>query len=313
MIENKALHRPVMNENSVNVVGATVSNSRNAYRCFDVDDAEDSRYCVSALHIKDCMDSYHFGFKAELNYECHALVRNYFNRFCHLSYDDSYITYCDMCYNSQNLFGCVGLKKGEYMIFNKQYAKEEYVELVDRMVAHMKSTKEFGEFFPIAMSPFGYNETQGNVYMPLTKKDVLNKGWKWEDTVPGTFGKETLSPENIQDDIQNIDDSILNAALKCISCGRNYNIAKAELDFYRRENVPVTRRCYDCRYMRRIGLRASRKLWHRQCMCDYATHANTVKHAHHEGGRCPNEFEKSYAPDRKDIVYCEQCYQAEVV
>lgn len=28
---------------------------------------------------------------------------------------------------------------------------------------------------------------------------------------------------------------------------------------------------------------------------------------------CPNEFQTSYAPDRPEIVYCEACYQAEVV
>jgi hypothetical protein len=46
------------------------------------------------------------------------------------------------------------------------------------------------------------------------------------------------------------------------------------------------------------------KLWHRQCMC-------SKNHPHH-GGRCSNEFETSYSPDRKEIVYCEQCYNSEV-
>ena len=27
---------------------------------------------------------------------------------------------------------------------------------------------------------------------------------------------------------------------------------------------------------------------------------------------CKNEFETSYAPDRPEIVYCEQCYNEEV-
>jgi hypothetical protein len=40
-------------------------------------------------------------------------------------------------------------------------------------------------------------------------------------------------------------------------------------------------------------------------MCDKTNHS-------HEG-KCPVEFETSYAPDRKEIVYCEQCYNAEVV
>ena len=30
------------------------------------------------------------------------------------------------------------------------------------------------------------------------------------------------------------------------------------------------------------------------------------------GGKCTNEFETSYAPERPEIVYCESCYQKEV-
>jgi hypothetical protein len=42
------------------------------------------------------------------------------------------------------------------------------------------------------------------------------------------------------------------------------------------------------------------------------TYQNTSTHPHHENNHCPNEFETSYAPERKEIVYCEQCYNAEV-
>ena len=39
---------------------------------------------------------------------------------------------------------------------------------------------------------------------------------------------------------------------------------------------------------------------------------NTIQHAHGTEP-CPNEFETTYSPDRPEIVYCEQCYQQEVV
>ncbi len=39
---------------------------------------------------------------------------------------------------------------------------------------------------------------------------------------------------------------------------------------------------------------------------------NTAVHFHGNQS-CSNEFETSYVPDRKEIVYCEQCYNAEVV
>ena len=182
----------------------------------------------------------------------------------------------------------------------------------------MKKTGEYGEFFPVSISPFGYNETQGQVYMPMTKNEALEKGLKWEDRVPGTFGKETIKPEDIPDGIKNIPDSITKEVLKCESCSKNYNIVSKELEFYRRENIPIPRLCPDCRYKRRIALRPPRKLWHRACQCagvqsDNKVYKNTIEHPHHGKDHCPNEFETSYSPDRKEIVYCEKCYQAEVV
>ena len=53
------------------------------------------------------------------------------------------------------------------------------------------------------------------------------------------------------------------------------------------------------------------KLWHRTCMCKGTNDkGNTVDHGH--DGKCLNEFETPYAPDRSEIIYCEKCYQKEV-
>jgi hypothetical protein len=180
-------------------------------------------------------------------------------------------------------------------------------------------------FFPPQLAPFGYNETQGAIYMPLTKEEAVSRGYKWEDNIPGTFGKETLKPQDIPDRIEDILDTILSEILACKACGRNYNIARSELDFYRHQRIPVPRLCPECRYRSRINLRLPRKLWHRKCQCagkkseirneklgtGYA-YENTIAHFHGSEG-CPNEFETSYAPERSEIVYCEQCYNAEVV
>jgi len=294
---NKAIHRGVEVERCVNSVGNMIFNCKNVHFAFDSYDIENARHAVLCLDTKDSMDAYHYGFRCELIYECHALIHDYDTMFSHLSYDDSHIQYCDSCHNSHNLFGCVGVKQGECCIFNKKYSEQEYKELREKIIEHMKKTGEYGEFFPPQLSPFGYNETQGQVYMPCSKESAIEMGYKWEDLVPGTFGKETLKPEQIPDDIKDVSDSILKEALRCIDCGKNYNIIKPELDFYKKENISVPRQCPDCRYKGRIALRPMRKLWHRKCM---------------KPG-CTNEFETSYAPERPEIVYCESCYQQEVV
>ncbi|MBI2889090.1 MAG: hypothetical protein HYY10_04165 [Candidatus Liptonbacteria bacterium] len=317
LLEKRALHKFAVIEKCVNVSGNMLFNSKNTRHSFDVDKTEDTKYGIITPDVKNSMDSYHYGFACELIYESHALIHDYDVKFTHLSYDNSHLEYCDSCHNSENLFGCVGIKQGKYAIFNKRYEESEYAALKNRIIAHMKETGEYGEFFPPELSPFGYNETQGQVYMPLKKEEAAAKGYKWEDLTPGTFGKETLKPGSIPDDIKDIPDTILKEALACVSCTRNYNVVQAELDFYRRVQVPIPRACPECRYRRRLERRLPRKLWHRRCNCNAANskeqiaHRNTAPHFHGDAP-CPNEFETPYAPERKEVVYCEQCYQAEV-
>jgi hypothetical protein len=297
LITEKSIHRYVVSERNYNSSGNLLFNSKNAKVCFDAIGLEDTKYIYSAVDQKDSMDLYHVGFESALCYECHGCVRFYNTKFSHLCYDNLNLEYCDSCQNSQNLFGCISVKKGEYMILNKKYTKEEYLVLKEKIIEHMRKTGEYGEFFPPSISPVYYNETQGNYYMPLTKEEVLSRGWQWEDKIPGTFGKETIMPENIPDSMKEVDNGITKEILKCITCTKNYNIVPDELTFYHREEIPIPRECPECRHKKRFNLRLPRKLWNGKCM--------------REG--CDNEFETSYAPGRPEIIYCERCYQNAVV
>lgn len=220
------------------------------------------------------------------------------------------VFYTDFCQSSKECFGCVGLKYGEYSILNKQYSREEYISLKQKIVEHMQKTGEWGEFFPMKDSPFAYNETMAHMSFPMTREAALKNGLRWQDNVQQTKGKTTLT--NMPESINDVSDSIINEVLECVECKRNYKVISEELTFYRRWKIPIPRKCFFCRLARRFILRRPSKLWHRQCMCDYGIFKNIVKHSNHPDGPCPNEFETSYAPDRPEIVYCEQCYNAEV-
>jgi len=306
LVKKDAIHKASEIEQSVNVSGSMIFNCRNVKNSFDVHELEDSKNVLLALDTKDARDSYHFGFKSELVYESHALVHAYNVLFSHLSYDDSHIMYCDSCHNSQNLFGCVGIKQGEYSIFNKKYSPEEYTALKEKIIAHMKETKEFGEFFPPKLSPFGYNETQGQVYMPLSKDQALAAGYTWEGNLPGTFGKETLTPDQLPDSITETNATILKEILACISCKRNYNIVQSELDFYKAQNIPVPRHCPDCRYKARIAQRPARHTETKTCGCNIESHT-------HGPTVCANSFETPFTKEDSAKIYCKECYQAEVI
>lgn len=305
MIKQKAIHRYIIGERNVNSVGSLLTDCKNVTYSFEVYKGENSKYVFGGHEIKDTMDLYHGGFPpTELNYEMHGAARNYNSHFSHLCYDNVDIEYCDTCQNSQNLFGCVSVKKGEYMIFNKKYAKSEYEALKEKIIEHMKKGGEYGEFFPPSIAPVYYNETQGILYEPMTKEEVKELGWQWEDNIPGTKGKETIESGDIPDKIEDILDSYLKEIFACNNCSKNYNITENELLFYRKEIIPFPRKCPNCRYKRRFDLRPLRKLWHSRCNCDKSSHGHDKV--------CSNEFETSYSPDRKEKIYCEKCYQQEV-
>ena len=300
LIEQNTIHRYIISERNINSIGNLLYDCKNVKESFEVNKGEDSKYIYGSTEIKDCMDLYHVGLQTELCYELQGCTRVSNCQFCHLCYDNMNVMYSDTCQNSQNLFGCVSVKKGEYMIFNKKYSKTDYEALKGKIIEHMKKTGkeggEYGEFFPPQMAPVYYNETQGALYMPMTKEEVLAKGWHWEDNVPGTFGKETIQSASILDKIEDIPDSYLSEFFSCTACSKNYNITQNELLFYRKENLPFPRKCPNCRYKRRFDLRLPRKLWHRKCI--------------KEG--CQNEFETTYSPERPEKVYCESCYNKEV-
>lgn len=76
----------------------------------------------------------------------------------------------------ENCFGCVGLKdKKEYCILNKQYSKQEYEELFPKIIKHMQSTGEWGEFLDPTLSLHGYNETLAQEYFPLSEQEAQQR------------------------------------------------------------------------------------------------------------------------------------------
>ena len=203
---------------------------------------------------------------------------------------------------------------------NNQNSKTQTREIIYR----------YGEFFPPELSPFAYNETIAQEYFPLTKEQAIDKGYRWKDPETRNY-KITLKTEQIPDHIKDVKDDIVNQIIQCghydmdskktvcnEQCATAFKIIPQELEFYRKMNLPLPRLCPNCRHYQRIKQRNPLKLWHRKCQCageksDNKVYQNTIEHNHHGTDHCPNEFETSYAPERKEIVYCEKCYQEEVI
>ena len=200
--------------------------------------------------------------------------------------------YSDLCFYSNNCFGCVGLKNAQYCIFNKQYTKTEYEELVPKIIEKMKKTWEWWEFFPASLSPFGYNETIASEYFELTKQEALDKWFNWSDYEAPFPKVEKIIPANkLPGDIENIPDDILAWAIECEVTKKPFRVIKPELDFYRKYKLPIPKRHPDQRHLDRMKLRHERKLYNWQC------------------DKCKKDIPTIYAPEKQETIYCENCYK----
>jgi hypothetical protein len=147
------------------------------------------------------------------------------------------------------------------------------------------------------MSPFGYNETVANEYYPLTREEGIKDGrFNWSDyEAPFPQVEKIIPAEKLPDTIENIPDDILNWAIECEVSKKPFRIIKQELEFYRKHSLPIPRRHPDVRHADRMKMRNPRKLFERKC------------------DKCMKDMITTYSPERPEIVYCEECYNREVM
>ena len=319
------------------VSGDYIYNSKNVCLSFDIENGEDLKYCHEIHYNPSAKDSYDYtswGENASLLYECSACGESVANlTFCYNCYAQARnLAYSIFCTNSSDLFGCIGLKNKNYAILNKQYTKEEYENLKAKIIQNMNKMPymdkkgrvyKYGEFFPIELSPFDYDESMAHEYFPLTKEEAEGSGYNWKGPEPRDY-QITKKSSDLPDNISDIKDDVLEEIIGCAheqKCNENctlaFRVIPKELEFLRKMDLPLPRTCPNCRHYQRIKQRNPLKLWKRACQCageksDNGVYKNEVKHKHDEN-HCPNQFETSYSPDRLDIVYCEDCYLAEVV
>lgn len=210
--------------------------------------------------------------------------------------NSSFVYYSDSCFDVKDIFGCVGLRKKQYCILNKQYSKEEYEKLVPDIIENMKKSGDWGNFFPVEMSPFTYNESIANEYMPLSKDEALAQGYKWREDIPYTTGQETMKLDDLPRYPEEYGDNLLNIVLACEKCNKNYRFIGREIGFYKRMKLAIPRKCFNCRHEERMKLRNPRELWDSKC------------------ANCSTDIKTSYPPERQKIykIYCEACYNEAV-
>lgn len=273
--------------NCQSCTGDYLKNSKECHACFDVADSEDSYELIFGNMVKDCFDADLLGDNSELvintisTFGVHNMKNSYF------AIDSHDVDYCELTFNSHDLFGCVGMRHLEYCILNKQYSDHVYRDLKAKIVEHMRKTGEYGKFFPAGSSHVAYNESTAHEYFPMSREDALANGYRWYDAP-----KKKIIPQtyDVPDDISDVSDSVCHEALVCGVCGKNFRILQQELEFYRKQKLPVPAHCENCRHRARMKLRNPRALFDRKC------------------AKCGVAVRSTYSPERMERVYCERCY-----
>jgi len=244
--------------------GNHILNSKNVSGSFFIEDCEDVKNCFSLYGpVKTSQDFSFFGKDSELLYE--AAQCGIGDSAVVLSFDcwgnNSNLLYCWMCEGCHDCFGCVGLQKKQFCVLNKQYSKDEYHALVPKIIEHMRQTKEFGEFFPMTLSPIPYNHSVAQRYFPQTPDTTRQQGCVWYEQNTENV-KQAIESSSLPDGVPTSDDAIV---VKSLKSGRPFRITTQEIKRYRQMQVPLPRWTYDERMEDRIAMLGGITLHERTC------------------------------------------------
>lgn len=290
LLEQKRLSECIMPERfelqTENVSGNHIYQSKGLVNCWDAKSMENCWHCYTA---RNGFESFDISFSAGPTRHCvDSLTLTNCERvhYSHMLVDCADCALSEFCQSSHDLFGCIGLRNASYCIFNQQYSKDDYHALRERLVGHMREHGEWGEFFPLELSPFCYNEAIVHEYYPLEKSEVLERGLRWAD-VHHQQAPVQLSPS---ESIETAENEVTKQIFSCERSGQAYRIIARELDFHRRVNLPLPRLSPDTRHELRMQLRAPRRLALSNC-------------AH-----CGRALQSAYAPSSSGQLYCAKCY-----
>ncbi|MDQ3076175.1 MAG: hypothetical protein M3Q34_03545 [bacterium] len=310
------------------VLGEDIKDSKNVKYSYIVQAGENLKY-VQDVPFGGASNSYDYtcwGVDATQIYECMTCGEQVDQlKFCFECWPGCQeLEYCMNMRRSKSCFGCVGLKDKQYCVFNKQYSKEEYFVLVQKIKEHMNELPftdkmgniyKYGEFFPVEFSPFAYNETLIQDQFPSNKEIVEKEGFIWRESSRKEY-ETTLRSSDLPQSLADTTEDITKEVIECWDCKRAYRINLNEYSFLKNLKLPLPRSCIDCRFAKRQKYMVPPLLKHSSCMCldessKDSIYQNIQSHDHHGEGPCSNTFETAYDID-KEIIYCEKCYQKEV-
>ena len=291
--QKEAIHRANFNYKAYNSAGNYLEDVKDCFNCNTVSDSEDCINCVRNQKLTSSIDIVGSQF-TELCGNCNSCQGgSYALKYSNCS-PSRYSEYLDLCIECEYCFGCVGLKKKKYCILNKQYTKEGYEDLKNKIISDMQKGREYGKFLPYSMSTGPFNFSTGFFYFPETKKeDILKFGGYWEDIDESNI--QGMPTSELPDDIKDVPDTITTQALICPETGWRFNISQNELIFYKENNIPLPRYHFD--------VRTKNSLKYLTVLQSYP----------HNCTYCEKDINAYYPPEwGYQKIACEECYKQNI-
>ncbi|EKE28166.1 MAG: hypothetical protein ACD_3C00086G0010 [uncultured bacterium (gcode 4)] len=331
-IKNKTIHKNLFNPNSLNVAWDNITDSKKAIYCFEWNGIENSLVCW--WDWKDCFwvvwawmeviyNWIRMGWSQKVLASANVLRSNN-------------VFHSQGINNSSNIIFSKWLQNKQYHILNRELAKEDWEKQKVRIIKEMEW--RWWEFFPPLLSTFPYNDAVALEWYPVNKiilldrnkkpinEEIFDKDWEWivyvlesdkfiSEAILDLWWEEKIKikwrtkeveiniPDWIQiiqaidipDRIDDIEDDILQKALICEKSWRPFRIIKAELEFYIKYGLPIPRIHPDIRHLERLKRKTPKKLYLRKC------------------DKCESEMLSVYDDNVEFKVYCEDCYNKEVI
>ncbi len=240
--------RALRNVSSVDATGDMLASCVSIIESYNLSNSKDCAHCHDCIEMEECLDVSMFGEGMIAGYELSACggargkagVSNCACS-CYVFYGGYNIFYSIGCHqNCRELFGCSELNRKEFCILNRQYSPSEYETLLPRIVEHMEKTGEWGQFFPPSLSPYGYNESVAQEFLPLTQDEARALGLNWSEYIPPAPAvAETVEASALPDAGSASLHS--DAGIICARTGKLFRLTQQEREFYDRCGLPLPR------------------------------------------------------------------------
>lgn len=115
-----------------NASGDYIYHNDKTFSCFDAGTINISAYIWDSLHISDSVEV-SFGRECEKCYMCDQVYKC---NNCDYVFNSRGMLNCQYCFNCGNLqdcFGCVGIWNSQYVLFNRQMKKGEYLQEIKKL------------------------------------------------------------------------------------------------------------------------------------------------------------------------------------